>query len=61
MNGSAASAARPGSTIGVVTPGSPPETRAEVQRAIAWWEPDLDGVDADALTLTIDEPALLAP
>jgi LD-carboxypeptidase N-terminal domain len=31
-------AAPPGSTIGVVTPGSPPETRAEVQRATAWWE-----------------------
>jgi muramoyltetrapeptide carboxypeptidase len=27
-----------GSTIGVVSPGSPPETRAEVQRGIAWWE-----------------------
>ena len=33
-----APAAPPGSTIGVVTPGSPPETRAEVQRGIAWWE-----------------------
>jgi muramoyltetrapeptide carboxypeptidase len=31
-------AAAPGSTIGVVTPGSPPDTRAEVQRSIAWWE-----------------------
>lgn len=31
-------AARRGATIGVVTPGSPPETRAEVQRGIAWWE-----------------------
>jgi muramoyltetrapeptide carboxypeptidase len=31
-------AAPPGSTIGVVTPGSPPETRAEVQRGIEWWE-----------------------
>lgn len=31
-------AAPPGSTIGVVTPGSPAETRAEVQRGIAWWE-----------------------
>jgi muramoyltetrapeptide carboxypeptidase len=30
--------AGPGSTIGVVTPGSPPETRAEVQRGIAWWK-----------------------
>jgi muramoyltetrapeptide carboxypeptidase len=30
--------APPGSTIGVVTPGSPPESRAEVERAIAWWE-----------------------
>jgi len=33
-----AAAAPPGSTIGVVTPGSPPESRAEVQRGIAWWE-----------------------
>lgn len=31
-------AAPPGSTIGIVTPGSPPETRAEVQRGIAWWK-----------------------
>ena len=31
-------AAAPGSTIGIVTPGSPPETRAEVHRGIAWWE-----------------------
>ena len=31
-------AAPPGSTIGVVTPGSPAETRAEVQRGIAWLE-----------------------
>jgi muramoyltetrapeptide carboxypeptidase len=30
--------APPGSTIGVVTPGSPPETRAEVERGVAWWE-----------------------
>ena len=29
--------APPGSVIGVVSPGSPPETRAEVDRAIAWW------------------------
>ena len=29
--------APPGSTIGIVTPGSPPESRAEVQRGIAWW------------------------
>jgi muramoyltetrapeptide carboxypeptidase len=28
----------PGSAIGVVTPGSPPETRAEVLRGIRWWE-----------------------
>jgi muramoyltetrapeptide carboxypeptidase len=28
----------PGSTIGVVTPGSPPETRAEVERGVTWWE-----------------------
>jgi muramoyltetrapeptide carboxypeptidase len=33
-----ARAAPPGSTIGVVTPGSPAESRAEVQRGIAWWE-----------------------
>ena len=33
-----APAAPPGSTIGVVAPASPPETRAEVQRGIAWWE-----------------------
>ena len=31
-------AAPPGSTIGIVTPGSPPESRAQVQRALAWWE-----------------------
>jgi muramoyltetrapeptide carboxypeptidase len=30
--------APPGSTIGVVTPGSAAETRAEVERGIAWWE-----------------------
>jgi muramoyltetrapeptide carboxypeptidase len=33
-----ARSAPPGSTIGVVTPGSPAETRAEVERGIAWWE-----------------------
>jgi muramoyltetrapeptide carboxypeptidase len=33
-----ARAAPPGSTIGVVTPGSPAETRAEVERGLAWWE-----------------------
>jgi muramoyltetrapeptide carboxypeptidase len=33
-----ARAAPPGSTIAVVSPGSPPETRAEVQRGTAWWE-----------------------
>jgi muramoyltetrapeptide carboxypeptidase len=38
VNGLVARPAPPGSTIGVVTPGSPPETRAEVQRANAWWE-----------------------
>lgn len=38
MKASVARAAPPGSTIGVVTPGSPPETRAEVQRGIGWWE-----------------------
>lgn len=31
-------AAPPGSTIGIVTPGSPAESRAEVQRGIAWWK-----------------------
>jgi muramoyltetrapeptide carboxypeptidase len=31
-------AAPPGSTIGVVTPASPPESRAGVERGIAWWE-----------------------
>ena len=30
-------AAPPGSTIGIVTPGSPPESRAQVQRGLAWW------------------------
>jgi muramoyltetrapeptide carboxypeptidase len=30
--------APPGSTIGIVTPGSAPESRAEVERGIAWWE-----------------------
>jgi len=30
-------AAPPGSTIGIVTPGSPMESRAELQRGIAWW------------------------
>jgi muramoyltetrapeptide carboxypeptidase len=30
-------AAPPGSTIGIVTPGSPLESRAELQRGIAWW------------------------
>ena len=29
--------APPGSTIGVLTPGSPPESRAEVQRGVGWW------------------------
>lgn len=33
-----ARAAPPGSTIGIVTPGSPPETRAEVERGSAWWK-----------------------
>lgn len=33
-----ARAAPRGSTIGVVTPASPPETRAEVERGVAWWE-----------------------
>ena len=30
--------APPGSTIAIVTPGSPVESRAQVQRALAWWE-----------------------
>jgi muramoyltetrapeptide carboxypeptidase len=38
MRMSRARAVAAGSTIAVVTPGSPPETRAEVQRGIAWWE-----------------------
>jgi LD-carboxypeptidase N-terminal domain len=38
VNALVARAAPPGSTIGVVTPGSPPETRAEVERGVAWWE-----------------------
>ena len=33
-----ARAAPPGSTIGVVTPASPPDTRAEVECGVAWWE-----------------------
>jgi muramoyltetrapeptide carboxypeptidase len=28
----------PGSTIAIVTPGSPAESRAQVQRGVAWWE-----------------------
>lgn len=31
-------AAAPGSTIGIVTPGSPSESRAPIQRGIAWWQ-----------------------
>ncbi len=38
MKAAVARAVPPGSTIGVVTPASPAETRAEVQRGIAWWE-----------------------
>ncbi len=30
-------AAPPGSTIAIVTPGSPPESRAQVNRALRWW------------------------
>jgi muramoyltetrapeptide carboxypeptidase len=30
--------APPGSTIAIVTPGSPIESRAQVQRGLAWWE-----------------------
>ena len=33
-----ARAAPPGSTIGVVTPASPPESRAQVERGVAWLE-----------------------
>jgi muramoyltetrapeptide carboxypeptidase len=33
-----APAAPPGSTIAIVTPGSAAETRAQVQRGVAWWE-----------------------
>jgi len=33
-----ARAIEPGATIGVVSPASPPETRAEVRRGISWWE-----------------------
>jgi len=38
MSALVARAVPPGSTIAVVTPASPPETRAEVQRGVAWWE-----------------------
>jgi muramoyltetrapeptide carboxypeptidase len=38
VNVSVAQSAPPGSTIGVVTPGSPPEARAGVERGVAWWE-----------------------
>jgi muramoyltetrapeptide carboxypeptidase len=31
-------AAPPGSTIAIVTPASPAESRAQVQRGLAWWE-----------------------
>jgi len=31
-------AAPPGSTIGIVSPGSAAETRAEVERGLAWWQ-----------------------
>src|SRR5436305_8202258 len=31
-------AAPPGATVGIVTPGGPAETRAEVERGISWWE-----------------------
>ncbi|MGZ8694686.1 MAG: S66 peptidase family protein [Gaiellaceae bacterium] len=31
-------AAPPGSTIGILTPASPAETRSSVQRGIGWWE-----------------------
>ena len=35
---SLARAAPPGSTIGIVTPAGPAETRAQVERGIAWWK-----------------------
>ena len=38
MNAAVGHAAPPGSTIGVVAPASPAETRSVVQRAVAWWE-----------------------
>jgi muramoyltetrapeptide carboxypeptidase len=38
VNPIVARAAPPGSTIGMVTPGSQAESRAEVLRDIAWWE-----------------------
>lgn len=38
MSANVGRAAPPGSTIGVVAPGSQAETRAEVQRGVAWWE-----------------------
>jgi muramoyltetrapeptide carboxypeptidase LdcA involved in peptidoglycan recycling len=31
-------AAPPGSTIAIVTPGSPLESRAQLRRGVAWWE-----------------------
>jgi muramoyltetrapeptide carboxypeptidase len=39
-----APAAPPGSTIGIVTPASPAETKSSVQRGIAWWEAQGYGV-----------------
>lgn len=38
MNTIRGRSAPPGSTIGIVSPGSAAETRAEVQRGIAWWQ-----------------------
>jgi muramoyltetrapeptide carboxypeptidase len=36
--------APPGSTIGIVTPASPPETRASWERGVEWWEAEGYGV-----------------
>jgi muramoyltetrapeptide carboxypeptidase LdcA involved in peptidoglycan recycling len=46
----------PGSTIGIVTPGSPPEGKAEVGRGIAWWRSH--GYDVKLAPGALDEPAL---
>lgn len=38
MNTVIAKAAPPGSTIGIVTPGTPSESRAPIERGVAWWQ-----------------------